>query len=106
MTPIKICITVFQAVALVCQIVLVIFLLLQRKNINKALIKNKNAEDKIMDIDNIVDVRFIFEDEEQKLKEQVSKVVKTMQERGYEVEVVYTHTGDIWATRLTIRNKK
>lgn len=106
MTPIKICITVFQAVALVCQIVLVIFLLLQRKNINKALIKNKNAEDKIMDIDNIVDVRFIFEDEEQKLKEQVSNVVKTMQERGYEVEVVYTHTGDIWAARLTIRNKK
>ena len=106
MTPIKICITVFQAIALVCQIVLVIFLLLQRKNINKALIKNKNAEDKIMDIDNIVDVRFIFEDEEQKLKEQVSNVVKTMQERGYEVEVVYAHNGDIWVARLTIRNKK
>lgn len=106
MTPIKICITVFQAVALVCQIVLVILLLLQRKNINKALIKNKNAQDKIMDIDNIVDVRLIFEDEEQKLKEQVSKVVKTMQERGYGVEVVYAHTGDRWAARLTIRNKK
>lgn len=106
MTSIKICIIVFQAIALACQIVLVIFLLLQRKNINKALIKNKNAEDKIMDIDNIVDVRFIFEDEEQKLKEQVSNVVKTMQERGYEVEVVYAHTGDIWVARLTIRNKK
>lgn len=106
MTSIKICIIVFQAIALACQIVLVIFLLLQRKNINKALIKNKNAEDKIMDIDNIVDVRFIFEDEEQKLKEQVSKDIKTMQERGYEVEAVYTHTDDIWAARLTIRNKK